>query len=255
MADDPYAASGVHADGASSFVFGGRGVPAGRGWQWIADAWAFTGPQRGMFIGVFLLFALIAVVLGFVPLLGAIASALLMPVLAGGFWLGCDAVRRGERLEIGHLFAAFQPHANKLIGLGALSLAVIVAMTVVMVVIVGSSVGLSFFGGQPSPEQLAAGLAGFMLAALVMLALSIPWYMALWFAIPLIVFERSDIVPALRTSFFACIKNIVPFFVWSVAIFVLAIVASIPFMLGWLLLGPVMMVSIYLSYRDVFHAD
>ena len=37
----------------------------------------------------------------------------------------------------------------------------------------------------------------------------------------------------------------------SVAIFVLAIVASIPLFLGWFLLGPVLMVSLYLAYRDV----
>lgn len=254
MADDPYAVPRGHADDAESFVADGRGVPAGHGWQWIADAWAFTGPQRGMFIGMFALFALIAVVLGIVPVLGGIASALVMPLIAGGFWLGCDAVRRGERLDIGHLFAAFQPHANKLIGLGALSLAAIAVMVVVVAAIFGGTVGLMFLGAQPSPDELAAGFAAAMLAALVMLALSIPWYMAMWFAIPLIVFERSDIVPALRTSFFACLKNIVPFLLWSVAIFVLGIAASIPFMLGWLLLGPVMMVSIYLSYRDVFHA-
>lgn len=255
MADDPYPTPGGPAEGAGNFIFDGRGVPAGHGWRWIADAWAFTGPQRGMFIGVFVLFALIAVALGIVPLLGAIASALLMPVIAGGLWLGCDAVRRGERLEIGHLFAAFQSHANKLIGLGALSLAFVVAMSVVVIVIFGTTFGFMFSDGQPTPEQFADGFAASMLAVLVMLALSVPWYMAVWFAVPLIVFARSDIVPALRTSFFACLKNIVPFLVWSVAMVVLGILASIPFMLGWLLLGPVMMVSIYLSYRDVFHAD
>jgi hypothetical protein len=260
MADDPYATPRTYAEGASAlvpdgrFVPEGRGVPPGRGWQWIADAWAFTGLQRGTFIGVLLLLLLIAVVLGLVPLLGAIASSLLTPVFVGGFLLGCDAVRRGERLEVGHLFAGFQTHASKLIGLGALSLAVIVAMTVVLVAIFGTTVGSMFLGEQPSPEQLEAGLAASMLAVLAMLALTIPWYMAVWFAVPLIVFERSDVVPALRTSFFACLKNIVPFLVYGIAIFVLGIAASIPFMLGWLLLGPVMMVSIYLSYRDVFYA-
>ena len=34
---------------------------------------------------------------------------------------------------------------------------------------------------------------------------------------------------------------------------VLGILASIPLFLGWLLLGPVMMVSMYMAYRDIFH--
>jgi uncharacterized membrane protein len=92
-----------------------------------------------------------------------------------------------------------------------------------------------------------------LLAVLVMLALSLPLYMALWFAGPLIVLAQSDVVPALKTSFFACLKNILPFLVWSVAIFFLGILASIPIFLGWILLGPVMMASIYLGYRDIFH--
>jgi uncharacterized membrane protein len=33
---------------------------------------------------------------------------------------------------------------------------------------------------------------------------------------------------------------------------VLAVVASIPFGLGWLVLLPVMLLTVYVSYRDVF---
>jgi hypothetical protein len=37
-----------------------------------------------------------------------------------------------------------------------------------------------------------------------------------------------------------------------VILFVAAILASIPFGLGWLVLGPVVAASLYTSYRDVF---
>jgi uncharacterized membrane protein len=77
--------------------------------------------------------------------------------------------------------------------------------------------------------------------------------MAVWFAGPLIVLAQSDVVPALKTSFFACLKNILPFLIWGIAIFFLSILAMIPLMLGWLLLGPVMLASIYIGYRDIFH--
>jgi uncharacterized membrane protein len=117
----------------------------------------------------------------------------------------------------------------------------------------GSEVGLIFLGVQPAPEQMAEQLLVFMLAALIVLALSLPLYMALWFAGPLIVLGGSDVGGALKTSFGACLKNVVPFLIWSIAILVLAIPASIPILLGWLLLGPVLMASIYLGYRDIFH--
>jgi hypothetical protein len=43
-----------------------------------------------------------------------------------------------------------------------------------------------------------------------------------------------------------------PFILYGVILFLLAIAASIPFGLGWLVLGPTMAGSLYAGYRDVF---
>jgi uncharacterized membrane protein len=94
-----------------------------------------------------------------------------------------------------------------------------------------------------------------MLAWLVALALSIPIYMALWFAPALVVLRGMAPVAALQESFFGCLKNILPFLVYSIVLMVLGIVASIPLGLGWLVLGPTLIASVYVSYRDVFGGD
>jgi hypothetical protein len=260
MADNPYAAPRTHVEDARTslpdgdFIPEGRGVPAGNGWRWIADAWAFTGDQRWTFIGLFVLIVLVQIVAQFIPLIGPIAVSLFSPVLLGGFLLGCDAVRRGEPIEVGHLFAGFQRHTGKLVGLGAISIAFGVVAGIVMVLIVGTSfLPLMVGGAEPAPEEVLNMLVPMLLAVLVIMALSIPLTMAMLFATPLIVFNDADIGSALKTSFGACLKNILSFLVWSVAIFILAIFASIPLFLGWFLLGPVLMVSLYLAYRDVFH--
>jgi len=44
----------------------------------------------------------------------------------------------------------------------------------------------------------------------------------------------------------------VPFLVYGVLYLVAAIVASIPFGLGWILLVPVLMLTMYVSYKDIF---
>src|SRR5262245_25442982 len=102
MAEKPYAAARTRAEDAQpatvldgDFNPEGRGVPAGKGWRWIVDAWAFTAPQRGTFIGVFLLYIVVLMALGIVPFVGFVASALLTPVISGGLQLGFDTVRRG----------------------------------------------------------------------------------------------------------------------------------------------------------------
>jgi uncharacterized membrane protein len=260
MVENPYAAPKSHVEDVAErlpdgeFVPDGRGVAPGNGWRWIADAWAFTGVQRWTFVGVFLLLCLLQIAANFLPIIGPLAVTLLSPVLVGGFVLGCEAVRRGERLEVGHLFAGFQRHTGKLVTLGAISLGFGIVMMIVMVLVAGSAFLPMMLGTeQPSPEQVTGMVLPILLALLVVMAVSIPVSMAMLFATPLIVLAESDVVPALKTSFFACLKNILSFLVWGVAIFVLAIVASIPLFLGWLLLGPVLMVSLYMAYRDVFY--
>ena len=78
--------------------------------------------------------------------------------------------------------------------------------------------------------------------------------MALWFSTPLVVLRDLGVLEALRTSFFACLKNILPFLVYGAVMLLLMIVATLPLLLGWLILGPVLLATIYTSYRDVFHA-
>jgi uncharacterized membrane protein len=88
---------------------------------------------------------------------------------------------------------------------------------------------------------------------LVALAITLPFYMLLWFAPPLIVLGDLDVGTALKRSFMGCLKNILPFLVWSVVMLLFIIVATIPVFLGWLLLGPVILVSVYTGYRDIYH--
>jgi hypothetical protein len=259
MAENPYAAPRTHVEDVpvtfpdGDFIPEGRGLPAGRGWGWIADAWSFMGDQRWTFVGVFLLLLVLQIGANFVPIIGPLAVSLFYPVLLGGFVLGCDALRQGQRFEVGHLFAGFQRHTGKLVALGAISLAFGIVAGLIMVLIVGPSVVPLLGGAEPDPEQVMSIMLPMLLAILVIMAVSLPLTMAFLFAIPLIVLRDSDILPALKTSFFACLKNILPFLVWGLALFGLSFLAAIPLFLGFLILLPVSMVSLYMAYRDVFH--
>jgi hypothetical protein len=235
----------------SESVTGGRAVGAGQGWAWIADGFGLFKKAPGIWIALVVILFVILIVLAFIPLLGAVATFLLMPVFIGGLILGCRALQGGGELEVGHLFAGFdKAHAGNLIVLGALAIGgwVIVMLPVIAIVGAGAVVGLL----RGDAAGVAAMGGSLMLAWLVALALSIPIYMALWFAPALVVLRRMAPVPALRESFLGCLKNIVPFFVYSIVFLVLGILASIPLGLGWLVLGPVTVASVYTAYRDIF---
>ena len=280
MAENPYAAPKTHVEDAQhtladgDFLAAGRSVPAGNGWRWCTDAWGFTAEQRGTFIGVFVLYVLVSMAFGMVPLVGMLASALLTPVITGGLQSGFDAVRRGERLEVSCLFSAFQTHAGKLIAVGAVSLGIGILIGVIVIAILGVSFfGVFSPGTEPTLEELYSLVLPASLAVLVAIAVALPLYMFLWFAVPLIVLGGLDVGAALKASFSGCLKNIVPFLVWSVVVLLLWVAVAIPplvlwqavglvtaivtyilLMIAWgLLLGPVLMVSVYLGYRDIFY--
>jgi uncharacterized membrane protein len=83
----------------------------------------------------------------------------------------------------------------------------------------------------------------------------VPVFMAIWFAPALVVFHQFGAMEALKASFDGCLKNIVPFLVQGVILLVASIVASIPFGLGWLVLGPVSFASVYTAYRDIYFGE
>ncbi len=93
---------------------------------------------------------------------------------------------------------------------------------------------------------------GAVFAALVATLLAIPLLMAYWFAPALVVFRNEEPMTAMKTSFNACLVNMMPMFVYSLLGLVFAIAATIPLLLGWLVLAPVFAASVYASYKDIF---
>ncbi len=263
MATDPYAAprarvadltAAAGADG--KFIAGGRSVPAGHGWKWLADGWALFRRQAGAWILITVVFLAVSIVIAIVPVLGNIAGYVLGPIFAGGLMLGCHELARGGELRLGHLFDGFRDRFGRLALVGVAYFLMFLGAFLVAFAIAGAGLGLGWLfgigGGDPLPG--AIGATTMLLAVLVALALMVPAAMAIWFAPALVVLNDFGVADALKTSFGACLKNLVPFLVYGLAFVGLAILASIPLMLGWFALVPTIIASVYTAYRDIFYA-
>jgi uncharacterized membrane protein len=77
---------------------------------------------------------------------------------------------------------------------------------------------------------------------------------ALWFAPALVVFDDVAPIEALKESWSASMRNIVPFLIYGVLWIIAAVVASIPLMLGWFVLMPLTLLSMYRAYVDIFES-
>jgi len=260
MATDPYTAprsrvADVPASGSEgNFNSEGQAVAAGHGWKWITEGWELFKRQPGTWILLLIIFVLISVLIALIPVLGSIASNVLWPVFAGGIILGCRELAQGGELAVGHLFAGFRDHFGKLIVIGILYLVALIVIVIVAFAITGAGIG---FGALLGVDRggAEASVMTILLAVLVALALIIPVAMAAWFAPALVVLNDIGVGDAVKASFWACLKNIVPFLVYGLIGLGLAIVASIPFGLGWLALGPTLAASVYASYRDIFYTS
>jgi uncharacterized membrane protein len=94
--------------------------------------------------------------------------------------------------------------------------------------------------------------AGLLVAFLLLLG---PFLAATYFATPLVALGGVGPLSAVSMSLIGCMKNLLPFTVYIVIVVVLSIVASIPLGLGWFVLLPVLLLSLYTAYRDIFHED
>jgi uncharacterized membrane protein len=233
------------------FVPGGRALSAGRGWAWIVEGWNLFKRQPATWIGIAVLLAVIFVVLAIIPVLGSLAAMVLAPVFGAGVVIGSRAIDEGANLEVAHLFAGFRERFGTLASVGLVYLGASVAIALVVGLATGAGLW-GLVGGGADPLSLGAAGATLLLALLVMMALMLPVLMAVWFSPPLVVFHDLGAGEAMKQSFVACLRNVVPFLVYGVILLLLSMLASLPFGLGWLVLGPVLAGSLYTSYRDIF---
>ena len=60
---------------------------------------------------------------------------------------------------------------------------------------------------------------------------------------------------AIRMSFSACLKNVMPFLIYGLVFLFIFIIAVLPFGMGLLVAFPLMYASTYAAYRDIFLAE
>jgi uncharacterized membrane protein len=233
----------------------GWAVDAGHGASWWTDAWRLFTAAPVIWIVIALIYVALMIGLHFIPLIGQIAGTILTPVLVGGVMLGCRELDRGGDLTVGHLFAAFNTRLGPLVLLGVLEFAGWIVVLLIAALVAAMAFGFSslsaLWSGEPAQVWAALGI-GALIVALVVLLLTVPLVMAFWFAPALMTLRGEEAVSSLKTSFAACLRNIVPFLIYGLLGLVFAIVATIPFGLGWIVLGPVFAASVYTSYKDIF---
>lgn len=268
-----------------------RVVDAGRGANWWGQGWRIFTSSMLTWIGIMLIYIIIAIMITVVPFVGDVGHSLLAPVFIGGLMLGCRATARDQPLKVAHLFEGFQAaHFVPLLIIGAVDIALTLLLTVVMAggIFGGGNFMQMMQRGAASPMDMmtqsasAIGVAGLFttLAALVIAAVMGALN---WFAPALVVLHGAKPLDAMKTSFVATWRNWLPFLVYglialAVGVVLILIVGALAVTFGLsmfagsgiigmvgmailfmlllalfaLIVGPIVLGSTYASYADCF---
>lgn len=226
-----------------------RQVPASNAWAWIVSGFELFKANPAMWIIILVIYLAIIIPVSLVPVIGSVLSTLLAPVFAAGMMWGCKALAHQEDLEINHLFDGFKNNTSQLIAVGGIYMMCLLMIAVSVVLSLDSATIAMLRAGQElSPEQANVIVMPILIAMLFI----VPILMAYWYAPILVGLNNLTAIQAMKLSFVACLKNMLPFLLYGFIFMLLLVAAIIPFGLGLLIAVPVMMTSLYASYVDVF---
>jgi len=227
-----------------------RQVPAGNAWAWIVSGFNLFKANPAMWIIILVIYLAIIIPISLIPVIGSVVSTLLAPVFAAGMMWGCKALVLKQDLEINHLFEGFKKNTAQLIAVGGIYMVSLLAIAVLVVLSLDrGTMELLMKGQELSPDQASA----MMLPILIAMLFIMPILMAYWYAPVLTGLHNLTAVDAMKLSFKACLKNMLPFLLYGLIFMAILVVAIIPFGLGLIVAVPVMMTSLYTSYADVFN--
>jgi len=226
------------------------------GLQWILSGFYLFRKAPLAWVFVCFTLMLIAMAMSFIPLLGKFVFTLISPAFLAGIMLGCKDMEQGKPIELKHLFIAFKTNPAPLITIGGIYLIGQILIIGLVMLIGGSQMtDMLLYEKRVDESELMGVMSSMLTSSLIALTLSIPLMMASWFSPLLVIFHNVPPVAAMQRSFFACLKNFIPFQLYGVTLIVLTVLSLIPYGLGLVILIPTIFTSIYVSYKDIFLAE
>ena len=229
-------------------------VNAGRGVGWVAEGFHLFKSDWLSWIGLSVLLVVLSMVASVIPVANLLVPVV-TPIIIAGLMLACAQQAQGGEISIALVFSGFGKNPGQLALIGVFyfvaNILILVTIIVLLLIIMGGFEGLAQLSLE-EPELLIQHLFKVLLVLLIGLSMYLPVVMALWFAPALVVFNELTAVKAVVLSVRGCLLNVLPFLIYGIVTMVLMILASIPLMLGWLILLPILIASVYFSYREIY---
>ncbi len=229
-------------------------------WSWFMDGWRLFALSPGRWMVLTALSVVMAgVALIFIPGYGSVAVAFIAPTFYAGLLYVAGELDNGGGLQFEHLFRGLSEGDKTVpfVLLGALTVGIYYLLLLVTLIafksVGGEMVSLrSLFVAGAEVKIQGDLLSVLLFLSLFYLAVILTLAMALLYACPSVMFTDVKPMAAVKSSFAACLKNMLPLLGFGTVWLVLGIIAALPGGLGFLVLLPVTICALYRSYRDIY---
>jgi hypothetical protein len=242
-------------------------LPAVRGIQWLSDGFALYRRNPPLLTMLTMSFLIIVAAFGIIQPFGQFLLPLALPALTAIVANGCRALEHARtgtlELKFEMLTRGLIEHKVLLVHLGFLHLAG-------MLIVLGIDLGLEHGGVNLSFDL--DGDAAQLARMLRLMALAVPLLLAFWFAPLLTAWDGIPAAKSLFFSFVAAWRNWRAFVAYGFAVTLIGVFLPTSLVIGatfvsvrlagilsfflqgalLLVFAPVLMATVYLSYRDVF---
>ncbi len=237
-----------------------RQCEAGRGIGWIVEAFNIFKQYWALWIGMAVVYMIITMVIGNIPFVSLIFWALFAYHFGAGFILVCAEQEEGYEPLFGTMFSAFQSHLGELIILSLwgilFTFLIFIPIGVFLGISMGGLAGLGLFDSANADISTLMTSSAFLMILLVLLVgmlFYIPLIMAMYLAPALVVLHDIKPLDAMKMSFKGCLRNMIPFLLFGlIALVAIPILFVFTLGLGLLIIVPIMIISNYVIYRDIW---
>ena len=228
-------------------------VPARRGVRWLVEAFNLFKQKPLAWIGLCAGWLVVTFGLLLLPLIGGVIANFLQPVFFASFAIVALRQLHGEKILMGDLFLGFRRNLRPLVNLGAVLLMSEIAIFALMALL---GLPMAAAGDKPfTVNEYVDALKGKEWILIIGFILTVAIKGAVWFAPPLIALHDMSMAHAVRWSVYACLANMGAMVLYGLALFTIFFGALIPWLLGLIVVIPVMAISTYIGYREVFEAS
>lgn len=234
-------------------------MKAVRGWTWIKQGYQLIMLNPTITIFAAVLGAVLMRTAMLIPMIGPLVSLAVMPMLMVGYMRVCRSLEEDEKFEWSHLLAGFGKDAGRLAAVGGLLILGAVASALLMLMIGGKALGalLEKLPAVTSQTMLTSAIQaagpGVAFALLAGFTLMFLLLMACQYAPMLVYFNHQTPFAAMRAGLLGTLRNFVPYTVYNILMQLLALaMGMLPYGIGLLVVMPLGLTSLYVSYRNIF---